>query len=215
MQRLCMTRRFWQNVQTASPTTQRRVIGNSDIQSEHIGDRSQQAFSLAQRLVEHQAKCETGLDGYRRIDWLATALASSWRAPRCHSFFCEPKSQASPPHQSSIVLGPIRHPISHLGKLVATTFVELVRHGLPERRGRNDWVTLPAGHRHRHPSRNSPVVGDAPSTAWVSLHQRASQALRKLHQMALGQPAHDDFDVDDEFYDEFNAAVEALMAVEG
>src|ERR1700750_886411 len=81
--------------------------------------------------MEHQAKHETGLDGCRRIDWLAAALASSRRTPCCYGLFCEPERQASPPNKSSVVLRPMRHPISRLGELVATAFVKLVRHGLP------------------------------------------------------------------------------------
>src|SRR5208283_5170509 len=52
---------------------------------------------------------------------------------------------------------------SCLGKLVATAFVELVRHGLPELRRRNDWATLPAGRHHGHPSRNSPAPSVGPA----------------------------------------------------
>ena len=46
---------------------------------------------------------------------------------------------------------------------MATAFVELVRHGLPELRRGNDWATLPARHHPRHPSRNSPSPSDAPA----------------------------------------------------
>jgi hypothetical protein len=57
---------------------------------------------------------------------------------------------------------------------VATAFVELVRHGLPELRRGNDWATLPAGHHPSHPSRNSPVPSDAPAARprWWDVSQR-------------------------------------------
>jgi hypothetical protein len=57
------------------------VIRDSDIDREHIGDRPQQALGLAQRLVEHQAKREAGLDGDRRIKRLTAALAGRRRVP--------------------------------------------------------------------------------------------------------------------------------------
>src|SRR5208283_2725597 len=164
MQWLFATNRLWQDGQIGAPTAQRCVIGDSNIKLEHIGDRSQQAFGLTQRLVEHQAKCETRLDGCRRIDRLTAALAGGRRTPCRHGVFREPQCQASPPHQSSIALWPICHPISRLWKLVATVFVELVRHGFPELRGRNNWATLPAGRHHGHPSRNSPAPSAGPAT---------------------------------------------------
>src|SRR5208282_4716419 len=77
MQGLFTTNRLRQDGQIATPTAQRCVIGDCNIELEHIGDRSQQAFGLTQRLVEHQAKCETRLDGCRRIDRLTAALAGA------------------------------------------------------------------------------------------------------------------------------------------
>ena len=81
MQGLFTTNRLWQDGQIATPTAQRCVIGDSNIELEHIDDRSRQAFGLTQRLVEHQAKYETRLDGCRRIDRLTAALAGSRRRP--------------------------------------------------------------------------------------------------------------------------------------
>jgi hypothetical protein len=79
MQWLFMTNRRRQDGQTATTAAQRCVIRDSDIELERISDRSQQAFGLTQRLVEHQAKRETGLDGCRRIDWLAAPLYAGAR----------------------------------------------------------------------------------------------------------------------------------------
>ena len=56
-----------------------RVVGNCDIDVEQSRDRSQQSFSLTQRLVEHQAERKRGLDSYCRIDRL-TATRSSRRS---------------------------------------------------------------------------------------------------------------------------------------
>jgi hypothetical protein len=41
------------------------MIRDSDINIEHRGDRSQQTFGLAQRLMEYQTERETGLDSDR------------------------------------------------------------------------------------------------------------------------------------------------------
>jgi hypothetical protein len=41
------------------------VLRDGNIDPKRAGDRSQHAFGLPQRLMEHQAKREAGLDGSR------------------------------------------------------------------------------------------------------------------------------------------------------
>jgi hypothetical protein len=137
MQGLLATDRLWQNGQTSTPAAQRGVSGDGNIDVEHIGNRSQQAFGLPQRLVKHQAQHEAGLDSSRRIDRLTAALSGGWRMPCRHRLLGEPDRQASPLYQSGIILRPIRQPISRLGKLVTAAFVEFVRHEFPKRSRRN------------------------------------------------------------------------------
>ena len=60
--------------QTTAPA-QGCMIGDGDIDREYVGDRSQQALGLPQRLMEYQAKSKARLDGQRRIDRL-TAVAT-------------------------------------------------------------------------------------------------------------------------------------------
>ena len=108
------------------------MIRDGDIDPEHFGDRTQKTFGLMQRLVEHQTKRKAGLDGDRRIEWLATPLSGRRRMPCRHGFLGEPHRQASPPCQRGIVFRPVGHPVSGLGKLVATAFGELVRHEFPQ-----------------------------------------------------------------------------------
>jgi hypothetical protein len=60
------------------------MIRDGNIDPEHIGDRTQKTFGLTQRLVEHQAKRKAGLNGDRRIDWLATPLSGRRRMPCRH-----------------------------------------------------------------------------------------------------------------------------------
>jgi hypothetical protein len=54
-----------QDCQATTATAEGRIIGDGDIDPEHVGDRTQKTFGLTQRLVEHQAKRETGLNGDR------------------------------------------------------------------------------------------------------------------------------------------------------
>jgi hypothetical protein len=64
MELFVTTNRPWQNGQPAPSAAQCRMVGNRNIDVEQSRNRSQQSFSLTQRLVEHQAKRKRGLDGY-------------------------------------------------------------------------------------------------------------------------------------------------------
>src|SRR5271170_3474639 len=81
MQWFVTTNRLWWNCQPAPSAAQCRVVGNCDLDVEQSRDRSQQSFSLTQRLVEHQAKRKRGLDGYCRIDRLTATLSSRRSVP--------------------------------------------------------------------------------------------------------------------------------------
>src|SRR5271168_5355089 len=95
MQWLRTVKPLEQYCQATTATAQGRMIGDGDIDPEHIGDRTQKTFGLTQRLVEHQAKREGGLDGDRRIDWLAAPLSRRRRMPCRHRLLGEPHRQAS------------------------------------------------------------------------------------------------------------------------
>ena len=56
---------FGQDCQTTTTATERGVIGDGDINIEHLDDRPQQTLSLTQRLMKHQAERQAGLDGDR------------------------------------------------------------------------------------------------------------------------------------------------------
>ena len=117
-----------QDCQATTATAEGGMIGNGDIDPEHIRNRTQKTFGLTQRLVEHQAKREAGLYGDRRIDRLAAPLSGRGRMLCRHRLLREPHRQAYSSNQRGIVFRPVRHPVSGLGKLVATAFGELVRH---------------------------------------------------------------------------------------
>src|ERR1700678_2627022 len=104
------------------------MIGDGDIDFEQIGDRMHQTLSLAQRLVEHQTKRNTSLDGDRRIGWLAAPLSGRRRMPGRYGLLGEPYRQAASADQRGIIFRPVRHPVSGLRDLVAAALVELVRH---------------------------------------------------------------------------------------
>jgi hypothetical protein len=53
------------------------VIRDGDSDLEHVGNRSQHALGLTQRLMEYQAQREAGLDSDRRIDRLSAPLSGS------------------------------------------------------------------------------------------------------------------------------------------
>ena len=108
------------------------MIRDGNIDPEQIGDRTQKTFGLMQRLVEHQTKRKAGLDGESRIEALAAPLSARWRMPCRHRLLGEPHRQAAPSNQRGIVFRSVRHPVSGLGKLVASAFGELVRHELSQ-----------------------------------------------------------------------------------
>src|SRR5271168_2640702 len=145
MQWLRTAKPLAQDCQATTATAQGRMIGDGDIDPEHIRDRMQKTFGLTQRLAEHQTKREAGLDGDRRIDWLTAPLSGRRRMPYRHGLRGEPHRQASPSNQRGIVFRPVRHPVSGLGKLVATVFGELVRHEFSQPAGWDGQPILQSG----------------------------------------------------------------------
>src|SRR5277367_683483 len=95
MQWLRTVKPLEQDCQATTATPEDRMIRDGDIDPEHVGDRMQKTFGLTQPLVEHQTKREAGLNGDRRIDWLATPLSCRRRRPCRHRLLGEPNRQAS------------------------------------------------------------------------------------------------------------------------
>ena len=111
MQWLRTVKPIEQDCQATTASAEGGMIGDRDIDPEHIGDRTQKTFGLTQRLVEHQTKRKAGLDGDRRIDWLAAPLSPPRPMPRRHRLRGEPHRQASSSNQRGIVFRPVRHPV--------------------------------------------------------------------------------------------------------
>src|SRR5271156_3112657 len=99
MQWLRTVKLLEQDCKATTATAEGRMIRDSNIDPQHIGDRTQKTFGLTQRLVEHQTKRKAGLDGDRRIEPLATPLSARWRMPCRHRRVGEPHRQAAPPNQ--------------------------------------------------------------------------------------------------------------------
>ena len=128
------------------------MIRDGDIDPEHIGDRTKKTFGLTQRMVGRQAKRGAGLDGDRRIDWLAAPLSSRRRMPWRHRLLGEPHRRDSASDQRGIVFRLVRHPVSRLGKLVASAFGELVRHEFSQPALSVGRPILRSGRQPHHPS---------------------------------------------------------------
>ena len=65
MQRLIAPGQSWQDCHAATTVAKGCMIRNGDIDLESLSDRSQQAFGLTERLVEHQPKRESRFDRKR------------------------------------------------------------------------------------------------------------------------------------------------------
>ena len=76
--------------QATASSAERRMIRNGNGDAEHISDRTKQPLGLTERLVEHQAECEAGLNGDRRIDRLTAPRSRRRRMPCGHGLIGEP-----------------------------------------------------------------------------------------------------------------------------
>ena len=95
------------NIVGPAPSAERRVIRDGNGDTEHLSDRTEQTFGLSERLVEHQAECETGLDGDRGIDRLTGTMTSPPLANR----MARARREARSHHNRRYVRAPTRHRI--------------------------------------------------------------------------------------------------------
>ena len=87
------------------------------------------AFTLWVRgLFDTNGDRHAKVDCQLRINPLTAPHTVGRRVPCGDGFVGHPHCQASSPDQSRVIIRPVRHPLSGLGNLVATTFVEFVRH---------------------------------------------------------------------------------------
>ena len=109
MQRFAAFNRFRQKCQAIPTTAEYRVIRNSDIHVEELPDRSERSLDLAQSEAEHQPQRQSGLDRQIGINRLTTAFSGGRRTPSGDCLLGQPNCQASPSHQSRVILWPVRH----------------------------------------------------------------------------------------------------------
>ena len=105
------------------------MIRNSDVDAEKLCDRSERSLDLTQSKAKNQPQCQTGLDRQVGVNQLAAALSGCRCVPCGDGVIGQPNCQASPPHQSRIILWPVRHLVLRRRYLVAAGLVEFVGHG--------------------------------------------------------------------------------------
>src|SRR6516162_6603666 len=105
-----------------------RCQDHLDIDAEQADDRPQRALGLAKRLMEDQAKRQSGLDRDVGIDRLAAAFSGRRSMPCRHGFLRDPDREAAAPDQGGVILRPVRHPVFRFRDLVPSVFIELIRH---------------------------------------------------------------------------------------
>jgi hypothetical protein len=190
MQRLCAVNSLRQDRQAATAAAQCRVIGDGDVDLEHLGNRSERTLGLSQRLVEYQAEREARLDGDRRVDRLTTPLSSGRCLPCRDRLLGNPHCQASAPGPCGVVFGPVRDPVCGLGNLVAAGSLNLYGIGLTS--GRR-MATVPSRRQPCHCP--GTTCGTIRATFSIFVHQRgnignATDGQSPFHQDWRSRHAH-------------------------
>ncbi len=108
--------------------------------------RTQHALLMQIPGVDWVVAAVCALDGERRIDRLTASPSGGSCTPLSDRLIGEPHRQCTPPHQSCVIVRPVRHTIFRRGDFVAARFVELVRHGFLHL-GIGRPATLPPGDR--------------------------------------------------------------------
>lgn len=111
----------------ACPAAQRRVIGNSEIQT-HLQHRYQKALRLPKPQAEYKAQRQRSLN--RKIG-VARLVAARRPLPRLSGPQClqrHPKRKTSAPTKACLVFGPVRDLELHLANTMAAGGIVLERH---------------------------------------------------------------------------------------
>ncbi len=158
------------HLQRLGPAAYRAVIGHGEVEPEKADDGGDEAFRLAQRQAEHRPQGQRRRDGQVGVAGLTTTASAGLCAPRIDRLCREPHGKAAAGAQTSLVGGPVRHPVPLLWDAVPAVGIGLVRHGgrLISHRGLALTPTYP-----RVPSRTT----------------HAPRSLRNGHVPALGHVA--------------------------
>jgi hypothetical protein len=108
------------------------VIGDRQINVEHLGEGAEEALGLAQRKMKDHADRQRSLDRDVGVPSLTTGLPARWGPPSIECRIGEPDSQVTSVLQTGLVLGPIPYPIPRLRVLVLASLRILHRVWTPE-----------------------------------------------------------------------------------
>jgi hypothetical protein len=106
------------------------MVGDSNIYATQTRHRAKQSFGLPPRPTEGWAQQRPRLDGEVRVMRGPAPPAGKGRMPRRDRFGRDPQSQAATILPGLVLLAPVLHSVSCLGKLVAACFIDLVGHRL-------------------------------------------------------------------------------------
>jgi len=94
------------------PPRQRRVIGNWDLDLEHLRQGTKEPLGLPEGKVEHHADRQGRLDRDVRVGALTTGFATGCCPPGVECVIGEPDCEVATLLEPCLVFSPIPHPIS-------------------------------------------------------------------------------------------------------
>jgi hypothetical protein len=77
------------------PPGQSRMVGDRDLQLEHLGQGTQEAFGLSERKVEDHANCQSCFDGDIRIGALTAGFPTGRRSPGVEGIIGKPDGEVT------------------------------------------------------------------------------------------------------------------------
>ena len=121
------------DLQPTSPTAERRMIWNRQVDVQHSHNRTDQPLTLAQSQPENGTQGQSCLDREVGIVTLAAGRCSGLCLPTGDRLVREPDRQASAIAKRCLILPPIRHPIFLTVNVMTAFGMELKRHNRPPR----------------------------------------------------------------------------------
>jgi hypothetical protein len=107
------------------------MIGNRQIDIEHLHDRADQALALTQSQSKNRAQAQSGFNGQIRIMTLTTRRRAWLRSPTRQRFPAKPYRQASTIAKCRVIVSPIGYPAFLTGNVMATFGMKFERHDSP------------------------------------------------------------------------------------
>ena len=107
--------------ESLEPPRQRRVIGNRDLQVQHLSQGTKEALGLPEREEKDHADRQGRLDRDVRVGALAGRFSAGCCPSRLECVIGEPDCEVATVLELGLVFSPIPHPISRLRVLVLAT----------------------------------------------------------------------------------------------